>query len=333
MFVLKICFALISIASVFAVEFPLSADSGVLKCGQKITFTWGDIDASICKPDNEGLYPSIHFILEEHVGTQTTTGVWSELDTTIGAAQCHLKKFEWTLPATAKPEWFVRDCKTHRVRAEFLNTEFRKAHDFTPINIEFDCPASSKTQHTLQANTTDINCSSRVVKFTWSEIPASTCKSDFEGIKPSVHFQVVATNSKNECRLVDSSIGFSPCDKREHVWQVEGVPDPRWIEGPITGHRIVAHFLNKELEKTDEFNMIDVNYDIPEGGWSNCGAASPGTTSTTTSGPAGGTTTSSSGSGSVQSGTTTVSAPQESSSSQLVAVGVASVVVALVSVL
>ena len=95
----------------------------------------------------------------------------------------------------------------------------------------------------------------------------------------------------------------------------------------------MAHFLNKELEKTDEFNMIDVNYDIPEGGWSNCGAASQGTTSTTTSGPAGGTTTSSSGSGSVQSSTTTVSSPQESSSTQLVAVGVASVVVALLSVL
>jgi hypothetical protein len=41
---------------------------------------------------------SQHFVLEEHVGTQTTTGVWSKLDESIGPVACNAGRFEWTLP-------------------------------------------------------------------------------------------------------------------------------------------------------------------------------------------------------------------------------------------
>jgi hypothetical protein len=115
----------------------------------------------------------------------------------------------------------VRDCKAHRIRAEFLNEQHAADHDFTPLPIIFKCPASTRTMHQLSVDTTKINCQSRTLTFTWEDL-GSLCVAGDEGLFPSVNFQVVATNDKEQCRLVDSSLGFASCDKKKFEWTVEG---------------------------------------------------------------------------------------------------------------
>jgi hypothetical protein len=49
------------------------------------------------------------------------------------------------------------------------------------------------------------------------------------------------------------------------------LPDPRWIDGEITGHRVVAHFLNPAIELKHQFNIIALDeYSVPDGGWGAC---------------------------------------------------------------